>query len=193
MTQPDVFQNDYLAVVELAHRALSSTQAPYCVIGALALGVWGTPRATYDVDVLVLAQCTDPQPFLGLLRAAGFAINETWHDANPMAREVVLRIAHPTVPYFPVDLVFSLRPFDRAVLARRRAVDFHGLTIWMTSPEDLVLMKLRASRPRDFDDVISIVKNPRLQLDLPYLWDWADQLGLQGELSYVLHAADTGR
>ena len=192
MTQPEVFQNDYLAVVELAHRALSSTQAPYCVIGALALGVWGTPRATYDVDILVLAQCTDPQPFLGLLRAAGFAINETWHDANPMAREVVLRIAHPTVPYFPVDLVFSLSPFDRAVLARRRAVDFHGLTIWMTSPEDLVLMKLRASRPRDFDDVISIVKNPRLQLDLPYLWDWADQLGLQGELSYVLHAADTG-
>ena len=39
MTQPDVFQNDYLAVVESAHRALSSTQAPYCVIGALALSV----------------------------------------------------------------------------------------------------------------------------------------------------------
>jgi len=190
MTRPDVFQNDYLAVVESAHRALSSTEAPYCVIGALALGMYGTPRATFDVDFLILAQCNDPQPFLDLLRTAGFAINETWHDANPMAREVVLRLAHPATPHFPVDLVFSLGPFDRAVLDRRRAVDFHGLTIWMSSPEDLVLMKLRASRPRDFDDVISIVKNPCLQLDLDYLWNWADQLGLRGELQYVLQSGD---
>jgi len=189
MAQPDGFQDDYLAVVELAHRALSSTQAPYCVIGALALGVWGVPRATYEVDFLVLAQCTDPQPFLGLLRTAGFAIHESWHEANPMAREVVLRLTHPIAPHFPVDLVFSPGPFDRAVLDRRRAVDLHGLTIWMSSPEDLVLMKLRAGRPRDFDDVISIVKNPHLQLDLIYLWNWADRLGLQSELHYVLQAA----
>lgn len=192
MALPDDFQNDYLAVVELAHRALSSTDAPYCVIGALALGVWGTPRATYDVDVLILAQHNHPQPFLDLLRTAGFAVNQTWYDANPMAREVVLRLAHPTAPHFPVDLVFSLSPFDRAVLDRRQPVAFHGVTIWMSSPEDLILMKLRASRPRDFDDVISIVKNPRLQLDLPYLWNWADQLGLHGELQYVLHAGDPG-
>jgi hypothetical protein len=189
MAYPDGFQDDYLAVVELANRALSSTQAPYCVIGALALGVWGTPRATYDVDFLVLAQCTDPQPFLDLLQTTGFAINETWHEANPMAREVVLRLTHPTAPHFPVDLVFSLGPFDRAVLDRRRAVDLRGLTVWMSSPEDLLLMKLRASRPRDFDDVISIAKNPRLQLDLDYLWHWANRLGLQGELHYVLQAA----
>lgn len=189
MAYPDGFQDDYLAVVELANRALSSTQAPYCVIGALALGVWGTPRATYDVDFLVLAQCTDPQPFLDLLQTTGFAINETWHEANPMAREVVLRLTHPTAPHFPVDLVFSLGPFDRAVLDRRRAVDLRGLTVWMSSPEDLLLMKLRASRPRDFDDVIGIAKNPRLQLDLDYLWHWANRLGLQGELHYVLQAA----
>ena len=192
MALPDDVQNAYLAVVELAHRALSSTDAPYCVIGALALGVWGTPRATYDVDVLILAQHNHPQPFLDLLRTAGFAVNQTWYDANPMAREVVLRLAHPTAPHFPVDLVFSLSPFDRAVLDRRQPVAFHGVTIWMSSPEDLILMKLRASRPRDFDDVISIVKNPRLQLDLPYLWNWADQLGLHGELQYVLHAGDPG-
>jgi hypothetical protein len=189
MAYPDGFQDDYLAVVELASRALSSTQAPSCVIGALALGVWGTPRATYDVDFLVLAQCTDPQPFLDLLQTTGFAINETWHEANPMAREVVLRLTHPTAPHFPVDLVFSQGPFDRAVLDRRRAVDLRGLTVWMSSPEDLLLMKLRASRPRDFDDVISIAKNPRLQLDLNYLWHWANRLRLQGELHYVLQAA----
>lgn len=55
ITQPNMFQDDYVEVVKLTHRALSATDAPYCVIGALALGVWGTPRATYDVDLLILA------------------------------------------------------------------------------------------------------------------------------------------
>ena len=31
MTQPEVFQLHYLEVVELAHHALSATEAPYCV------------------------------------------------------------------------------------------------------------------------------------------------------------------
>ncbi|HEY5932828.1 MAG TPA: DUF6036 family nucleotidyltransferase [Nitrospira sp.] len=101
------------------------------------------------------------------------------------------RIPPPLI--FPWTSSFRRIPlFDRAVLDRRRAVNFHGLTIWMSSPEDLVLMKLRASRPRDFDDVISIGKNPRLQLDLDYLWNWADRLGLQDELQYVLQSAGAG-
>ncbi|MCS6897451.1 MAG: nucleotidyltransferase [Nitrospira sp.] len=174
--------SDYLAVVQLAHQALSSTKAPYCVIGALALGAWATPRATSDVDFLMLAQCDNPHPFLDLLRARGFAIDQTWHDADPMAREVVLRLIHPSALHFLVDLVFSLGPFDRAALDRHRAVDFHSLTIWIRSPEDLVLMKLRAGRPRDFDDVLGIVKNPHLELDLDYLWNRANRLGLPGEL-----------
>ena len=65
----------------------------------------------------------------------------------------------------------------------------HGLSLSVASPEDLILLKLKAGRPTDFDDVISIVKNPRLQLDLAYLRSWADRLGLHGELHYVLQAA----
>jgi hypothetical protein len=63
------------------------------------------------------------------------------------------------------------------------------VAVWIATPEDLILMKLKASRPHDFEDALGIVKNPYLQLDLPYLWSWADRLGLQGELHYVLQAA----
>lgn len=55
------------------------------------------------------------------------------------------------------------------------------------------LLKLKAGRPHDFEDVLGIIKNPHVHVDLDYLWSWADQLGLHSELSYVLHAADTGR
>ena len=60
-------------------------------------------------------------------------------------------------------------------------------------PEDLILLKLKAGRPHDFEDALGVFKNPHVHVDLDYLWGWANQLGLHGELSYVLHAADTGR
>lgn len=63
----------------------------------------------------------------------------------------------------------------------------------VVSAEDLILLKLKAGRPTDFDDAISVVKNPRLTLDLDYLCNWVDRLGLQGELHYVLQAANGPR
>lgn len=66
-----------------------------------------------------------------------------------------------------------------------------AVTVCIAPPEDLILLKLRVGRPTEFDDALGIVKNPRLQFDLDYLWHWADRLGLQGELHYVLQAAGT--
>jgi hypothetical protein len=53
----------------------------------------------------------------------------------------------------------------------------------------VIFLNLKASRPHDFEDALAIVNNPRLQLDLTYLWSWADLLGLHSELHYVLQAA----
>jgi hypothetical protein len=85
--------------------------------------------------------------------------------------------------------MFSADPHEEAALARRRTLHLLGVSVWVCSPEDLILLKLKASRPHDFEDALGIVMNPHLQLDLAYLWDWADQLGLHGELQYVLQAA----
>jgi hypothetical protein len=53
----------------------------------------------------------------------------------------------------------------------------------------LILLKLSAGRPRDFDDVMGIVGNAGASLDLDYLWSWAERVGLQSELHYVLISA----
>ena len=44
----------------------------------------------------------------------------------------------------------------------------------------------RRAVPRDFDDVMGIVGNAGASLDLDYLWSWAERVGLQSELHYVL-------
>ncbi|MBI3355232.1 MAG: hypothetical protein HY038_00385 [Nitrospirae bacterium] len=56
----------------------------------------------------------------------------------------------------------------------------------------MVLLKLSAGRPRDFDDVMGIVGNASAPLDLDYIWSWVEQLGLQSELHYILISAKRG-
>jgi hypothetical protein len=60
------------------------------------------------------------------------------------------------------------------------------MNIWFPSAEDLILLKLRAGRPTDFDDVIGIVERVGEALDLRYLSVWARRLGVIEELNYVI-------
>ena len=189
MPPSDDHEFGYLEVLSTAVRALSSPPLPYCLIGALALGAYGRPRATHDVDLLILTDSATSHSYLDPLRAKGFAVASDWHESNPMAQNVVTRLAHPLAPDFPLDLIFATSPLHKNALDRRKLFDLHGIQVPVSSAEDLILLKLSASRPRDFDDVMGIIGNAGAPLDLDYLWSWADRLGLQSELHYVLISA----
>ena len=166
--------------------------SPYCLIGAMAVNAWGRVRTTQDIDLLILAQEPTQADLIETLLAHGFQRDDTWSEQNPFAKDGVLRLIHPSYPGIPLDLLFARDPHAQATLSRRQSLTLLGISLWMCSPEDLILLKLKASRPHDFEDALGIVKNPHLQLDLAYLRSWADRLGLQGELHYVLQAASAG-
>ena len=156
---------------------------PYCVIGALAVGAWGRPRATQDIDLLILLEESTRREFTGRLGSAGFALDEEWARQNPLMKGRGIRLRHHSLP---VDLIIPQDLHEREALARRVSVTVEGLQVWMASPEDLILLKLKACRDHDLVDARSIVYRQATRLDLGYLWHWADRLGLQGELHYVL-------
>jgi hypothetical protein len=172
--------------------SLPQPPPPYCLIGALAVNAWGRLRATQDIDLLVLSQGTARTELTDALLARGFQLDTRWIMQNPMAKDRVLRLGHPSHSGIPLDLIFSADSHEVQTLARKRTLHLLGVSAWVCSPEDLILLKLKVSRPHDFEDALGIVKNPHLQLDLDYLWHWADRLGLQGELHYVLQAAGIG-
>lgn len=79
---------------------------------------------------------------------------------------------------------------DQSCLTRRRQYELGGLSLWIISPEDLVLHKLKAGRAQDFIDVLSVLQRQATSLDYAYITDWAKRLGIWEEWQYVQSPAE---
>ncbi len=162
--------------------ALRRTKIPYMLIGALALPLWGRPRATLDVDFMILAEKI-PERLIHQLADSGFDLDAAWEERNPFLRGVQSRFRSKTLT---LDILLSKSAHHESAFRRRRRKRYDSIYIWFPSAEDLILLKLRAGRPTDFDDVIGIVERVGKGLDLKYLSVWSRRLGVVEELNYVI-------
>lgn len=153
------------------------------IIGAMAVAVWGTPRGTADLDFAVL---TDPKRLDAIGEEAerqGFVIDRQWLEWNPLQRGIQIRLKSGDLL---IDVARPRDQHDVEALHRRRALQVEGRNVWFVSPEDLIVMKLKAGRPRDFEDSISVLVRQKGKLDDAYIADWAWRLGVYDELAYIL-------
>ncbi len=171
-------------------RALNELPFPYCLMGALALGAWGTSRATHDLDAMIAIGHTDRPQLLQALEEYGFVEDAQWAEHNPMMRDSHVRLRRGAIP---VDLMLPKDDHDRACLSRRRHYALGNLSLWIISPEDLVIHKLKAGRAQDFIDVLSVLQRQTGSLDHAYITDWAKKLGILEEWRYVWTQADASR
>jgi hypothetical protein len=80
---------------------------------------------------------------------------------------------------------------DQACLVRPRQYELGKLSLWIISPEDFVLHKLKAGRAQDFIDVLSVLQRQAKSLDHPYITDWVNRLGIWEEWQYVQSQVDS--
>jgi hypothetical protein len=153
------------------------------MIGAWALSIWGTSRATNDVDFLVLVDENELSRLGDRMIHSGFELDETWLKWNPMLRGSQLRFQFQGTT---VDLLRPRDAHDRQVFRRKRKKRMDGRYYWVVSAEDFILQKLKVGRPRDFEDALSVLERSGKTLDKRYLQRWADWIGVSAELSYIL-------
>ena len=73
-----------------------------------------------------------------------------------------------------VDFIFSFSPYERQALQRTRKVKMGDVHVKFASPEDLIVHKVIAGRPRDLEDVKAVlIKNPKM--DLTYIRRWLNE------------------
>jgi hypothetical protein len=144
-------------------RALSSVKVHWYVFGAQAAIVYGSNRLTSDVDITLDLHETSVAELLKVLAKHGF--EPQIPDRRFIELTRVIPIVHVKTK-LPVDLVLAGPGLEDEFFERVVMISIGSTKIPFASGEDLVAMKVLAGRPKDLDDIASILAARRGTLDI---------------------------
>jgi hypothetical protein len=146
------------------------------------------PRPTYDVDITVSIDRSRLPDLFDAVESLGYSVpgqyRTGWVDRVAEMPPIKFRVFLQDHGV-DVDLFLAETPFQDQLLARRIEGRVNGFTVWLVSPEDLILLKLLASRPRDLSDIGDILFTQG-DLDESYLRKTAASLKILDPLQQVL-------
>ena len=147
----------------------------YMLVGGVAVGIWGEPRATVDLDFLVSVSIDSFDLLKEKLRESNRFV---FIHEQPMVFEKValLRATLKSNPDISVDFLFADSVFKKEALKRKLTVSVMGFPVHIAAPEDLILLKLLSGRPQDRLDAKRILEIQKGNLDHAYLKKWKDHL-----------------
>lgn len=189
-------QGDSARVTLLVTQTLERLGIPYAVSGSIASSLHGVMRSTIDVDIVADVRVEHIQPLVAALSSEFYADDAMMRDA--IERRASFNLIHYTTA-FKVDIFIpKARAFEKMQLERRRqsiiATDPER-TVFVTSPEDLILSKLEWYRmggeisDRQWRDVLGVLKTRDGELELDYLHQWAKELQVSDLLERALQQA----
>jgi predicted nucleotidyltransferase len=174
----------FLAPLQALQDLLAVFNNQGVIIGGIAASLLGTPRYTVDLDAVFLLKFDDlPQL---LQEAARRGIAPRISDPEGFARKNRILLLRHTSSGTDIDLSLGILPFEIEMVQRSKIVDAGMIQLRLPTPEDLIIMKAVAHRPKDLIDIQAIAtSNPNLDqkrvqdwiekfgeaLDLPDLWD----------------------
>lgn len=144
--------------------ALGRAGVKYLVVGGLALNLYGIPRMTADLDLMLSLDKGNLEKLIAVLKELGYRPKvpvrledllveqnrESWRNEKNM---VVFTVINPEVPYQEVDL-FIHNPIDfETAYAGRETVSAGGIPITIPALEDLIALKQLAGREQDLSDI----------------------------------------
>lgn len=166
---------------------LKQHKIPFVLIGGITTSIWGRPRATYDIDGIIMVNFKNLPELLKKLKNKGFL-----YDRKQPVKQIA-GLPFLTVKYkgIYVDLFLATSPHQKEIIKRAREISINGLKIQVASAEDLIIIKLLSARFRDIEDVKDILREQKDILNRKYLTQWAKELGvyaaLQDEIKGNLH------
>ncbi|RIK88632.1 MAG: hypothetical protein DCC67_00395 [Planctomycetota bacterium] len=170
---------DLAQIIEGLADALSRVQIPHAFGGALAASYWGIVRTTQDVDCLVALPALSYQRLADELQALGCQQHDEsgqWQpvDALRMRQQATQRhLIECYLDAVRIELFVPVVPLQDEILRRAVLMPFGQRQIWVTTAEDMILIKLAFHRAKDLQDVRGMFWVQRGQLDLDYLRRWS--------------------
>lgn len=166
--------------------ALDAAGAPYMLTGSFASNAYGVPRATKDADVVVDFATGDLDEIVRNL-GDGFRLQEQmmFETITGTTRHILEVVGSA----FKIELFhINPDPFMSGRFERRIQLNYPelGKSVWLPTPEDVVVQKIRWGRPKDLDDVHDVLFVSGAGLDFPYIEKWCTEHGTSERLAAIL-------
>lgn len=155
---------------------------PYIVTGSVASMAYGEPRLTNDIDIV--AGIKD-RHIAGLMKE--FPADE-FYLSDSMIKEAIFshgqfNIIHPTSG-LKIDVIIKKNSdFDNSRFSRKkRLLPSDSYEADFAAPEDVIIKKMEYYREggseKHLRDIAGILKISSESVDLKYISEWANRLGL---------------
>jgi Nucleotidyltransferase of unknown function (DUF6036) len=159
---------------------LDQYQIPYMLSGSIALGLYTVPRMTRDIDFIIHLEAKNLEFFINSFSDGFYCDRDAVNDAIKGPIKMFNIIDHAT-GYKADFVVLKDDPFRQEEFKRRLKVNYFGKTIYVVSPEDLLISKLIWIQ--DFQSAVQMedIKSLVLvdNLDWVYISKWIKQLKLR--------------
>jgi hypothetical protein len=137
--------NQYQAVFV----SLRAHEVKYLVIGGVAAMYHGSPRPTWDVDILIEATIENAARLLRALEEARIETAGLTTPENLLAHEITIFL-----DYVRIDVQTRTNGISFAeAWPRRKEVTFRDMPINFADVDDLLRSKIAAGRPKDLEDI----------------------------------------
>lgn len=144
-------------IAEVCSR-LNAEHARYVVVGATAMQLWGTTRATRDIDILIDPTEENATRVLNALAQLGFGIAADFLPRDVISRAVTMIGDIPNVDI--LTRAWNVRWHEAR--ANARSFEVEGVQIPTASLEDLIASK-RTGRLQDAADIEVLEEIRRLR------------------------------
>jgi len=133
-------------------RSLQEHEVRYLVLGGVATVLYGVPRATFDLDILVEATPENAQRLLDALLDAGIRTAEMTSVEGVLGHEITVfndrvridvQTSTPGIEFAPA--------WERGV-----RMEYRGQSFPVVCKTDLIASKRASGRPIDLDDVCQL-------------------------------------
>lgn len=171
---------------------LENAQISYCVTGSVAAGIYGDPRPTRDIDIVLLVRMRELPKFREAFPIESYHVPPIEVLVNELARgqRGCLNLYHHATG-FKCDLFFVVRDaLHLWAIENRQLKDYSGSQICVAPPEYVILRKLEYFREgqqdkhiRDVCFMLAVTK-----VDRSFIARHVERLGLQAQWEELIEA-----
>lgn len=185
---------DQAELLRYAVHSLDRVGITYAIVGSFASGVWGEPRFTQDIDILIQLSLERVVPLCNEFPASDFYVSES-AARDAVAQGGQFNVIHPASGNKIDFMIAGSGDWPMQQLIRRKQLQvFSDQAVSVAAPEDVILGKLiyyaDGGSDKHLRDIASILHISGNLVDRNYIAKFAAQFGVVETWRFIISQVD---